>query len=266
MVQSRVQKEFIGNIEFRSNDTTNALVLTNTDTGAITYVGSSGITTERLNGEVISTDLLDIGAGFINLSVGQSFWKTRPAGSYTDEHTFLFNTNSYNSKNGLDTYVDGNFWGTFLPTTNGFQFVESSTSTNPVTRISDNGNALIIETGTNTYTINHNASDKKLKDNIKESTIEALNLLCKIGVFSFDYKANKEHKNIGFVAQNLESIDETLVEETEQPNGDTLLQLDISSILALNVKATQELRKENIELKKKLKELENRISKIEKGE
>lgn len=56
-----------------------------------------------------------------------------------------------------------------------------------------------------------NTSDERLKENITMSDVDALSILKEVQTYSFDWIENGEHKNIGFIAQQLESINDEFV-------------------------------------------------------
>ena len=146
-------------------------------------------------------------------------------------------------------------------------------------RIGNLGEAARIDFYADSY-INGNpiqtgSSDERLKENIEESNTSALEIIKDIDFYSFDWKENKKHVDIGFVAQRLQKQYDKLVihsEGTDNKNNpiDTY-QIDLLNSITLTMKGVQELNqkinnleKENQELKQKNKNLEERLSKIEK--
>lgn len=104
------------------------------------------------------------------------------------------------------------------------------------------------------------SSDKNLKKNIKNTTKTALNDINKIELKEFDWKANESHANIGFIAQQLEEIDNGYVDKTfyidEETNEEKdMLVLNLKSLVALAIKGIQEQQTEIEELKNQIKEL-----------
>ena len=59
-------------------------------------------------------------------------------------------------------------------------------------------------------TITVSSSDIRLKESVKPSTVDALSLINKIKIRQFDWKDSGEHQNIGFIADELENLDEKL--------------------------------------------------------
>lgn len=104
-------------------------------------------------------------------------------------------------------------------------------------------------------------SDQKLKKNIKESSINALDRISKIKHREFEWK-NKEGKfDIGYIAQEMEKIDENYVHKIPsickngQFDGDFTYQMNLLPILATTTKAVQELNE-------KVEKQENIINKL----
>lgn len=97
--------------------------------------------------------------------------------------------------------------------------------------------------GTN-YGISISASDERLKREIAPSEASALSKLGRIELFSFRYKEGNafldpsQHHDIGFIAQQLASVDPTFV----AGGGETMLSPNLQPIVATLVKAVQELR------------------------
>ena len=71
------------------------------------------------------------------------------------------------------------------------------------------GNGFVDVSG-NVYASNI-ASDKRLKENITDSKINAIDILKKIKIKSFDWKANKEHIDAGIIAQEVEEVNKNFV-------------------------------------------------------
>ena len=100
-------------------------------------------------------------------------------------------------------------------------------------------------------------SDEKLKTNINDSDINAIDMINKIKLHEFDF-VNKEygnHNSCGYIAQELKSIfPESVIDvpqDKEITGYDSLYQIDDSKLIPYLVKAIQELSAEIEELKKK---------------
>ena len=106
-------------------------------------------------------------------------------------------------------------------------------------------------------------SDVKLKENISISNHSGLDVINKFKFHSFDWKEDKfgyrkPHTKIGLIAQEVQEIQEDLV--YENPNA---LALDEFRLLNISLKAIQELSTENQQLKSQLKEMNERLQKLE---
>lgn len=121
-------------------------------------------------------------------------------------------------------------------------------------------------TGSNsTYGVNvaNMESDIKLKENITISNHSGLDVINKFTFHSFNWKADKfgyskPHTKIGLIAQEVQEIQEDLV--YKNPNA---LALDEFRLLNISLKAIQELSTENQQLKSQLKEMNERLTKLE---
>lgn len=104
------------------------------------------------------------------------------------------------------------------------------------------------------------SSDKRLKENIAESDINAIEIIKKIGVKSFDWKNNKKHINAGYIAQEMEEIDENFVLKKPVTNKDGQVidykyYMNELPIVATLTKAIQEQQEIIESLQKQIKEL-----------
>lgn len=95
-------------------------------------------------------------------------------------------------------------------------------------------------------------SDKRLKENIQETKLNALERIKQLNHVEFDWKTTKEHEEIGYIAQELEKIDKNYVLKMPSPqNNDVKYTVRTLSILATATKALQELN-EKVERQDKL--------------
>ena len=95
----------------------------------------------------------------------------------------------------------------------------------------------------NTYTITVASSDKRLKENVKDAEVaKAMDLVSQIKMRSFDWKDDKKHQKIGFIADELEELDPNLaVGGGEDENGNMNVKaVDTFYLLGYLVKALQE--------------------------
>lgn len=99
-------------------------------------------------------------------------------------------------------------------------------------------------------------SDRRLKENIKPTEIGALEIIKIIEHVQFDWKiGKKKHVGIGYIANDLYEIDETLA--TPPGEASDLYSVNELQMLALATKAIQELSAEVESLKKEVEELKN---------
>lgn len=141
------------------------------------------------------------------------------------------------------------------------------------------GNYMHIETNNGAKGINWWESDIKFKNNIQiidssnkenrslDSEIPGLDLVNKIKHYSFDYDEthNNTHIDCGYIAQQLEEIDERLIIKIKQPKDSIYYseedkytrQPNANVIIPYLSKAIQELYVKNIELENRLKDIEN---------
>jgi len=116
-------------------------------------------------------------------------------------------------------------------------------------------------------TLYPSSSDKRLKDNIRNTEIKsALDLINQIRHVSFNWKNEHDVRKIGYIAQELEEIEPQFVYKVKQGENaeyDYLYQVDTMTILATATKAIQELSQENKEIKKENEQLKNQIENLE---
>jgi len=94
-----------------------------------------------------------------------------------------------------------------------------------------------------TYTFSVASSDKRLKENVKDAEVkQAMDLVSQIKMRSFDWKDDKKHQKIGFIADELEELDPNLaVGGGEDENGNMNVKaVDTFYLLGYLVKALQE--------------------------
>ena len=106
---------------------------------------------------------------------------------------------------------------------------------------------------------NNISSDRRIKENIKDCEIRALDIINKIQHKEFDKKDDGKHYNIGYIAQDMEQIDSNFVIKREKT--DTLEEryyINELPIIATLSKAIQEQQQQIDELKSKIRELEEK--------
>lgn len=94
-------------------------------------------------------------------------------------------------------------------------------------------------------------SDKRIKQDIHPSEVNALELLCSLQAYSYDFKYKQfgERQELGFVAQEMQSIIPNAVIASEQnPQDfdglDTILTINYAEVVPYLIKAIQELSHE----------------------
>lgn len=227
---------------------------------------------------------------------GTLYYKT-----YTDENNytgFLFNKDGISFvewANGVETITPGiiNFTAdrTYINNNVYVYGWEGKTRRKPVTSASDAGSRIdYLGTGTGTtggkeyrrvavrgqwgsttenyyatdyvYT-NTGVSDIRLKDNVVDSEVNALEIVNQMQVRQFDWKKGG-HQNIGFVADELEEIDPNLaLGGGYDENGEMdIKQINTSYLLNYAIKAIQELSATIKEQSCKIRELEEKLDGI----
>ena len=105
--------------------------------------------------------------------------------------------------------------------------------------------------------VNQHFSDRRLKENIVDCKHKALDYIHQFQFKEYDWKKQEDrpqqaHTKIGLIAQEVQTVDSTLVYE----NGDTL-NLDNLKLTNIALKAIQELALENQKITHRLENLEN---------
>ena len=84
------------------------------------------------------------------------------------------------------------------------------------------------------------ASDKRLKENITPTTINALNIINKLDMVEFDFIKDKKHEEVGLIAQDVEKVIPQAISRNPE-NKDDFLHIDYTSFVPYLIKAIQEL-------------------------
>ena len=93
------------------------------------------------------------------------------------------------------------------------------------------------------------SSDRRLKENITETAVKALDKINRLNLVAFDFIESKKHEEIGLIAQEVETIiPEVISRDPENPDG--YLHIDYTAFVPYLLKAVQELDQ-------KIKEMEN---------
>lgn len=97
-------------------------------------------------------------------------------------------------------------------------------------------------------------SDATLKQNIIDTSVNALDRVNAIRHVDFDWRYKEGHMQCGYIAQELQQIDEDYVIPIEQEDGSFLYQVNSNSIIPLLSKAIQELSAKVDMLERRLEE------------
>lgn len=100
------------------------------------------------------------------------------------------------------------------------------------------------------------SSDRRIKDNIKDCTTSALDIIEKIKHKEFDKKDDGKHYKIGYIAQDMEQIDPNFVmKRPADENIEERYYINELPIIATLTKAIQEQQEQIEELKKEIEKL-----------
>jgi hypothetical protein len=172
--------------------------------------------------------------GYCNGNGTWSFPASPPAGNRNVQIT--------NSLNASNSQALGITLGTGTADTNSYFIVSSSAGSD---RMYVFGNGNIVNTNNSYGTL----SDIKLKENIVDASAK-LNDVMKLKVRNFNLKSDPDHKQIGFIAQELEQIFPAMVDESPDFNedgvdlGTVTKSIKTSVLVPILVKAIQELKAE----------------------
>lgn len=98
------------------------------------------------------------------------------------------------------------------------------------------------------------SSDVNLKKNIEDTEVNAIETIKKIKHKQFDWKKDNIHQNVGYIAQEMQKIDENFVHYIKNGEQEDW-QINVLSVLATATKAIQEQQKQIEELQQEIKEL-----------
>ncbi|HGQ1586291.1 TPA: phage tail spike protein [Streptococcus pneumoniae] len=83
-------------------------------------------------------------------------------------------------------------------------------------------------------------SDRRLKENITDTAVKALDKINRLRMVAFDFIENKKHEEIGLIAQEAETIVPRIVSRDPE-NPDSYLHIDYTALVPYLIKAIQEL-------------------------
>ena len=107
--------------------------------------------------------------------------------------------------------------------------------------------------------VKSSVSDKRFKTNIKPTKVKAVDLLNKIEMVEFNWKKDNKFEKIGAIAQQVQSVEQSLVVkdmDSKQTQSD-YLRISYYDTIPYLIKAIQELSQQNKKLQNKLEELIN---------
>lgn len=106
-------------------------------------------------------------------------------------------------------------------------------------------------------------SDRRIKDNIKDSEVNALDIIKKIKHKQFDKKTDGKHYNIGYIAQEMEKIDPNFVLiRPKTDKADEMYYINELPIIATLSKAIQEQQQQMEDLKQIINNQQKQINKL----
>ena len=86
------------------------------------------------------------------------------------------------------------------------------------------------------------SSDRRLKENITQTAVNALDRIDKLDMVEFDFIKDKKHEEIGLIAQEVERIIPQAISRNPD-NPDDYLHIDYTALVPYLIKAIQELNK-----------------------
>ena len=189
---------------------------------------------------------------FIESSTGQDAGIRLYEGTTAQWHIF-----NNSAAGGLQIYNSGASTAIFAKQSNSYVGIRT---TNPTYALHVNGDAAKTN-GSTAWII---SSDKRLKD-IHGTYENGLYEILALQTIRYNYKKDNprqlpsEIEQVGFIAQDVQKIFPEAVNVQE----DGYLDFNIHSINVAMVNAVKDLNEENVQLKKKVDELEKRLQKLE---
>lgn len=147
----------------------------------------------------------------------------------------------------------------------GCPILTKNSTRNRIITINKSGSDIQFKAENGVYNVKPDSSDIRLKENLGEVEIDnALSLIEEIKLHSFDWKSDGSHQKIGFIADELEQLDDRFSygggeDENGKPNYKSI---DPLYMLGYTVKAIQELSEENKLLKKEIESMKSGLDGI----
>ena len=113
--------------------------------------------------------------------------------------------------------------------------------------------------------VKSSVSDERLKTNVNPTKVNALETLNNIEMVEFNWIKDGEFEKIGAIAQQVQSVEETLVvnDTSDKNNPSDYLRISYYNCIPYLIKAIQELSTENQQLKSQLQLMNERLTKLE---
>ena len=108
-------------------------------------------------------------------------------------------------------------------------------------------------------------SDERLKTNIKPTKVNALDILKRIEMVEFNWKKDNKFEKIGAIAQQVQKVEESFIvnDMDDKQTYNDYLRIKYYDTIPYLIKGIQELSTENQQLKSQLKEMNERLTKLE---
>ncbi|WP_454093196.1 tail fiber domain-containing protein, partial [Glutamicibacter protophormiae] len=114
---------------------------------------------------------------------------------------------------------------------------------------------LNVSSGNSAWGVDMWSSDMRLKKNIRKTPDDALDIISKLMVRSYDWRDYDRHTDYGLIAQNVERYLPQAVLDVEQPESYSLKQISNEGIVPVLIKAIQELNEKIRRLEIKTREM-----------
>lgn len=175
----------------------------------------------------------------------------------TSGNMYCRNGADFHGKTDFSKTSSSNFYGTTYfensPTfKNGIHMYEQDILGNGGSPRKGNQNKVVWWNQVGDGTVKHwidKSSDRRLKENITETAVKALDKINRLNLVAFDFIESKKHEEIGLIAQEAETIvPEVISQDPENPDG--YLHIDYTAFVPYLLKAVQELDQKIKEMEK----------------
>lgn len=166
----------------------------------------------------------------------------------TSGNMYCRNGADFHGKTDFSKTSSSNFYGTTYfensPTfKNGIHMYEQDILGNGGSPRKGNQNKVVWWNQVGDGTVKHwidKSSDRRLKENITDTAVKALDKINRLNMVAFDFIESKKHEEIGLIAQEAETIiPEVISRDPENPDG--YLHIDYTVFVPYLLKAVQEL-------------------------